>query len=125
VISRVDLTQPLWGGCKISSRRPPRTAFSKSSRWFTEITALRTARKVIFLGYRFPPTDADARTDILSALVTNETRTAVRIETVLGPRVNSDDSVRLRQLIHVALGTNLIEQVPLYAEDYLLRIAPP
>jgi hypothetical protein len=87
------------------------------------VEALQTARKVIFLGYRFPPTDADARRDILSALVANETRTAVRIETVLGPRVSSDDSVRLRQLIHVALGTNLIDQVPLFAEDYLLRIA--
>jgi hypothetical protein len=88
------------------------------------IAALRTAKKVIFLGYRFPPTDADARLDILKALVANEARTAVRIETVLGPRTNSDDSVRLRQLLHVALGTNLIEHVPLYAEDYLLRIAP-
>jgi hypothetical protein len=89
--------------------------------WQSMLGALATAREVIFVGYRFPPTDADARKDLAAALGSNPNRaTGLGVSTVLGPRIDSDDSVRLREILRYArIVPNKINQIPLYAEDFL------
>jgi hypothetical protein len=89
--------------------------------WESMLEVLATARHVIFVGYRFPPTDADARKELAAALGGNRNRTiGLPVSTVLGPRIDSDDSVRLREILRYArIAPNAIHQIPLYAEDYL------
>src|SRR5262249_22181997 len=94
--------------------------------WSEALATIKIARRIVFVGYRFPPTDADAKRDILGTIAGHENSGALRIETVLGPRVESDDSVRLRKLLDFTrrLTRDQIDQIPLFAEDYLLRITP-
>lgn len=89
------------------------------SLWSAMLTALAEARHVIFVGYRFPPTDADSRRDLLATLgATAKRGVALRVQTVLGPRTDSDESIRLAQLLgHAGVGN--VHPVPLYAEDFL------
>jgi hypothetical protein len=61
--------------------------------WDRALEELGIADAVFFVGYRFPPTDALARRELLHAL---NARASVHI--VLGPKV-SDDVVRLRELL--------------------------
>jgi len=90
------------------------------SLWAMAAKAIRNAEAVVFLGYRFPPSDAMARGEILGALKQNQT--TLPIHTVLGPDVNSADSARLQGLLrHV--GISRIHQQPLYVEDFLGVVA--
>jgi hypothetical protein len=84
-----------------------------SKLWTLAENALRDADAVVFLGYRFPPSDAEARARILEA-IRGKTRYT---HTVLGPDVRSADSARLSALLdHVGM---VIRQQPLYVEDFL------
>lgn len=103
--------------------------------WDEAHSALASADTIVFIGYRFPPTDAEARQEILGAIQDNDS-THIAIHTVLGPNVMSDDSRRLKGLLEhatrhkrvdrngaVAPGvtprTFSITQHPLWAEDFL------
>jgi len=95
--------------------------------WGYAKTVLREADVVVFMGYRFPPSDAHARSALLGAIGSN-TKPSLRVHTVLGPDVNGEHSVRLEKLLeHTLEGTkaksNLftytIEKQPLYVEDFL------
>ena len=102
--------------------------------WTAAEAALREAGVVIFLGYRFPPTDSEARSRLLGALSENK-QDDVSVHTVLGPDIHSPDSARLAGLLHHTLrstrfdresvhtiterGTYSVTAQPLYAEDYL------
>jgi hypothetical protein len=92
------------------------------------IEVIQSAQRINLIGFRFPPTDADARRDILEAIAKNRHGNALKIETVLGPNVNGDDSTRLRRLIETVTRGRphnvSVDQVPLFAEDYLLRVGP-
>jgi len=101
--------------------------------WRLAEDALRFAEVVVFMGYRFPPGDADARRRVLNALLQNK-QPHVQVLSVLGPNVASEESVRLRHLLTETARKNRVSgwwgqeqtsatfhvsQVPLYAEDYL------
>ena len=104
--------------------------------WDGALGHLKEADAIVFVGYRFPPTDAEAREKLLSAIENNQapSRDGTRhlsIEIVLGPAV-SDDVVRLRQLVRAVLlrsgrkesGKNVsgptfwIRTHRMYAEDF-------
>jgi hypothetical protein len=102
--------------------------------WKNAIAALKSAEVVVFVGYRFPPSDAESRTRLLAALRDNENGKGLRVHTVLGPNVNDGDTVRLRELLRSTLSEKMVEQPdsrreagsgsfqvlvhPLYAEDF-------
>jgi hypothetical protein len=96
---------------------------------------------IVFIGYRFPPSDSHARTEILGAIKANDAP-YLRVHTVLGPNLNEPDSVRLSAMLHrtiraggkhehetpdlppnkeqaKSLPRYNVVQHPLYAEDFL------
>ena len=85
--------------------------------WRAAMTKLRSAEVVVFMGYRFPPSDSFARTSILAALQQNES-VHLRIHTVLGPDVRHENTVRLvSMLTHILQGKGRIEQEPQLPRD--------
>jgi hypothetical protein len=104
--------------------------------WDTALKELAEAQTVIFVGYRFPPSDSDARSRLLDALgkgqVPQYGRVAVGI--VLGPDTRSTDNIRLQKMVHHTLqskgygrhsgetppwGTFRLGAAPLWTEDFL------
>lgn len=116
------------------------------SLWQLAHDALVAAEVVVFVGYRFPPTDSEALSRLLAALGQNARNGPphLALHTVLGPK-KSDDIVRLHSLLshaarvggrrNTADGMNpvsvpgaapfytLVSQ-PLYAQDFLLVAQP-
>lgn len=109
--------------------------------WTAAETAIKQATAVVFVGYRFPPTDAIARLRLLRALAAND-RTYLAVHTVLGPRLGEDDTVRMRHLLHSAMQQAArvpanpkqidhngrsrcftVVQHPLWAQDFLGYVA--
>jgi hypothetical protein len=95
--------------------------------WKTARYAVKNARRIIFIGFRFPPTDTDARCDFLAAISSNSDLQAVDV--VLGPNIAHPDVVRLKELLSFALRRRpsgvseaSIRLQPLWAEDYLSLI---
>jgi hypothetical protein len=79
---------------------------------------LRHARRVVFVGYRFPPTDADARYFLLDAIRKNDK--ALEVFVVLGPDTKSPDALRLDRMISAARHSSISPALlPLWAEDFL------
>jgi hypothetical protein len=112
-----------------------------SKLWRQAVMRLEMADVIVFLGYRFPPSDSQARAVLLGAFKSNEQH-ALRVHVVLGPRTKEDDTVRLVKLLeHTLLGAgrvsikdlgpgevpmsrkwfDIVEQ-PLYVEDFLTVI---
>lgn len=67
--------------------------------WQRAEEALVGANAVVFVGYRFPPTDSEALRRLAGAIGRNDTL-HLALHTVLGPR--SDDDTRLRSLLRFA-----------------------
>jgi len=101
--------------------------------WTEALQAIRNAEAVFFLGYRFPPSDAQARKKILDELRSN-TRDYLGVQTILA---GSGDTDRLIRLLRFSLherherGTPKYDQEkrdfnllahPLYVEDYLSTV---
>jgi hypothetical protein len=84
--------------------------------WSSAKKAIREAGRIIFVGYRFPPTDAQARLELLQSI--RDRSDNVPVEVVLGPDVNHPDVARMRALLGLLGLTNTIVH-PLYAEDYI------
>jgi hypothetical protein len=70
--------------------------------WTSALRRLELAEVVVFLGYRFPQTDAEAREKLLRALREN-TRPHLRLHIVLGPDKGHASVVRLQELLEHAL----------------------
>lgn len=108
--------------------------------WERAGQALSHARAVVFVGYRFPPSDSQAREFLLSALSVSAEPGAYRaVHTVLGPALTGDHSARLGGLIRGILdGTGWaaddisgsdtrtvdtprysLAQHPLYGQDFM------
>ncbi len=68
-----------------------------ASLWAQAADALAKADAVVFIGYRFPPTDSEALSQLLAALGRNNTP-HLAMHIVLGPK-RSDDVVRLESLL--------------------------
>jgi hypothetical protein len=102
--------------------------------WITAEGALRSAEAIVFVGYRFPPSDAHARTTLLTAILESGQK-HVDIHIVLGPNRNAD-VVRLEHLLRYVMdraGRTDLDNIgrgggetsyrlwwhPLWAEDFL------
>lgn len=110
--------------------------------WTQAVAALKKATAIVFVGYRFPPTDAEAREKLLGAIRDNKDTQYLPIHTVLGPDTSSDDSRRLRGLLeHALAGVRKpavagmhpelaasrwysLEQQPLFAQDFFSVVTP-
>jgi len=102
--------------------------------WDIAARAIEEADAVVFIGYRFPPSDSHARQRLLSALTRNS-RPYLAVHTVLG--LQSPDTPRLTQLLRFALSHRdpqpagqrpdrdpslrryTLANHPLYGEDFL------
>jgi hypothetical protein len=83
--------------------------------WKEAMSCIQASDLVIFIGYRFPPSDARARQDILGALRAGNPQ----VVTVLGP--TSPDAARMASLLDTAMGMKAYapRALPLFAEDFL------
>jgi hypothetical protein len=98
---------------------PGKSAIAKILRplWIQARQAIREANMVVFVGYRFPESDAQARSELLRAIRENQSPN-LGLQTVLGR--NNPDAERLAYLLEAAVGdTAGVEQLPLFAQDYL------
>lgn len=96
--------------------------------WEAAYRALKNAQFIAFLGYRFPPSDSEAREKILRGISDNDQQ-SLRLHTVLGPKTHDDATVRLTGLLkHTVEGVGRtstsglmyrIRNQPLYVEDFL------
>jgi hypothetical protein len=96
--------------------------------WDAAQQAVRQAGKIVFLGYRFPVTDAFARVYFLKAIRTAaKAATLNSIEIVLGPDEHHPDVERMKGLLSFACrGQRVkIHVLPLCVEDYLSFSAIP
>jgi hypothetical protein len=84
-----------------------------SDLWELAETAITSAQWVIFVGYRFPPTDALARVRLGRALAKENGHLVRRIDTVLGPKVDSEESLRLSTLLFAWRGERSLEETPI------------
>jgi hypothetical protein len=113
--------------------------------WRLAVERIKGATEIIFLGYRFPPSDSQARREILGAIQANE-QVRLRMVTILGPDTHGKDSARITSLLTRAGNkrspidayknargeTNVIHGFdptpvyaePLYVEDYLSLLGP-
>jgi hypothetical protein len=66
--------------------------------WEAAMQDLAGARAIVFVGYRFPPSDAEARERLLHAIGGNQ-QPVVAFHVVLGPNTNHPDVVRLAALL--------------------------
>ncbi|MHB1847000.1 MAG: SIR2 family protein [Deltaproteobacteria bacterium] len=96
-----------WGGLNLDSARicigtpgPGKREVSSYLQplWDEAMKAIRHAEAIIFVGYRFPPSDSDAREKILEAIQANESPRLL-LHTVLGPDVHAESTSRLRGLL--------------------------
>jgi len=102
--------------------------------WTRALDTLTRAAVVVFVGYRFPPSDAESRHRLLGALRQNQSQTGLRVHTVLGPNTGERDTIRLKELLRSTLSETMVESTqiretpgrgnfqvivnPLYAEDF-------
>ena len=77
-----------------------RTALAKW--WDKAKESISTADAIVFIGYRFPPSDSDARSELLGALAGNKKEKLLNIHTVLGPEQNKD-TARLEEMIRYTM----------------------
>jgi hypothetical protein len=88
--------------------------------WDKAMQRIGSADIVVFVGYRFPPSDSMARQGILKALH-NNSKENLRTITVLGP--NNPDEPRLVHLLETAMNSSnsnrFVVPKPLYAQDFL------
>jgi len=78
--------------------------------WVLAEAAIREADAIVFLGYRFPPSDSDARSKILQAILDNRGRPYLALHSVLGPDTQRPDARRLRALLSATVGER--QQMP-------------
>ncbi len=71
--------------------------------WDAAKERLREAEVIVFVGFRFPPSDAEARQQLLKAIAENKSP-HVEVHIVLGPERAHRDVVRLEQLLLYAMG---------------------
>ena len=71
--------------------------------WTPALKRINKAEVIVFVGYRFPPSDAEAREKLLVAITENKSQ-HVELHIVLGPDLHHKDVVRLEQLLRYAMG---------------------
>jgi hypothetical protein len=99
--------------------------------WNAAKTSIAAADVVVFVGYRFPPSDSEARRFLVDALMANASR-PLTLRTVLGANRSNADTVRLEAILEYAMAARLrhhgtrgvtvrhtLRVHPLGAEDFL------
>jgi len=112
-------SQPLYI-CTPGGSKKARAQKELKPLWDFAHERLAEADHVIFLGYRFPPSDAQARTSILGAIRRSTEARLCRVTIVLG--ADAGGAQRLELLLrHAARGPSSvhIENTSLGVEDYL------
>lgn len=71
--------------------------------WDGALERLGEANVIVFVGYRFPPSDAEARKRLLLAIQKNAAK-HLELHVVLGPDRTMPDVVRLDQLLRYSVG---------------------
>jgi len=116
--SGTDLVLAIPGPGKASLRREHRNI---GHLWRVAKDALSKAQRVVFLGYRFPPSDAQARVEILGCMKdAARVGRLTKVEIVLGPNRGAGDVVRMQGLVTYATSDSPSPLVhPLFVEDFL------
>ncbi len=70
--------------------------------WQGALDRLREANVIVFMGYRFPPSDAEAREKLLGAIQESSSK-HLELHIVLGPDRKLPDVVRLEQLLRYSV----------------------
>jgi hypothetical protein len=70
--------------------------------WTRAMNEITEAAIIVFIGYRFPPSDAEAREKLLGAIRENKSR-HLQLHIVLGPELKHRDVIRLEQLLRYAM----------------------
>ena len=109
--------------------------------WTLASDAIKEAAVIVFLGYRFPPSDSQSRLVLLNA-IREADHNHLRIHTVLGPQTGDENTTRMTKLLeHTLRGAGRIEvgearnpraeprffeivSQPLYVEDFLTVVHP-
>ena len=100
--------------------------------WKHAKNALSAADAIVFIGYRFPPSDAEARHELLSAIGNSTVKDltvhvvlglpgpdAARLEALLGFACRSGRAAREGMYSDGARGNYAIRTQPLYGQDFL------
>jgi hypothetical protein len=88
--------------------------------WSNAREALKYSARVVFIGYRFPQTDAQARVEILTAIKEASANGLVKVWIVLGPDDKHPDVARMLKLLRFVCPERVeVSVLPLYAEDFL------
>ncbi len=145
IVTNVDFLKAVNGGLSPLigtpgiGKRTVRDRFLNSV-WNKAYMQLQQADVIVFLGYRSPPSDPDARAFVLDAISTAEGKDNAprhrRVHLVLGPNTNDPAVTRLDKLIEFSMAASgrikrrlpgfsrdlarfeVIKQ-PLYVEDFL------
>jgi len=94
------------------------------SLWVDATECMKLVSRIVFVGFRFPPGDSEARRQLLDAITANE-NPDLHVHVVLGPTTNDPQIVRVEKLLERALArkhTDAAARVhvePLYAEDFI------
>ncbi len=70
--------------------------------WEAAKVAIKMADAIVFIGYRFPPTDSTARRELIEAIAGNNGN-RLNLHTVLGENVSSSDTLRLTSMLLLAM----------------------
>lgn len=70
--------------------------------WAHAKERIEGADVIVFFGYRFPPSDAQSRSELLGAIGANKQH-SLRVHIVLGPDVAHHDTLRLEKMLDVTL----------------------
>jgi SIR2-like protein len=96
------------GEIAIGSPGPNKSRLSESLSeiWNEALERIRYAEVVVFVGYRFPPSDSEARSKLVAALSANQSPVLV-IRTVLGSDTTNKDTLRLKGILQYAMHSAL------------------
>lgn len=87
--------------------------------WNGACQALAQAKRIVFVGYRFPETDAYARRRLLEAIGNSKKAKNLKaVHTVLGPYVDVDPSHRLIRLLKAVCVNCRVTAFPFYCEEF-------
>jgi hypothetical protein len=88
--------------------------------WAQATKRLESADAIVFVGYRFPPSDAHAREHLLKAIMDNS-KGQLPVHIVLGPQKDDKDQVRLREMLHAVLTASGRSEAPAAKRWFIVR----
>ena len=92
--------------------------------WKVARDAVQSASRIVFIGYRFPQTDAQSRVEILKAIQeASANGNLLKVWIVLGPDEKHPDVARMLKLLRFVCPERVeVSVLPLYGEDFLSMV---